>query len=268
MDIRKKQALTRIFNYFETHEEESLASYEDGLRRSLKSFRMSDFSKAPYPSQLLTDKFHKKLEEHIIEVHRSSKFTIGTTATSKDLQQLIEYARLSEDDYSDSKLEKLAKLLSIKKDQVFSSFGPSHELVQYMALNNINSIFGREFLLWTRTSEDIVFAGHPDFFGFRIVGNKIQIIDYKPNLHFDLGSDNPADHVMTSIPQVAGYGILSDIMFAFKAAGFTIECITFNKYKYIIYEPYEALQLSIDFYVKYARENPDWAKLLDWGLLQ
>ena len=57
-------------------------------------------------------------------------------------------------------------------------------------------------------------------------------------------------------------------MFEDGAAEFTIECITFNGRGYFIYEPYEALQFSIDFYKKYAKNDPDWAKLLGWALLQ
>lgn len=110
-----------------------------------------------------------------------------------------------------------------------------------------------------------------------IVGNTIYILDYKPNLHFATieqmtaeGSGNPLPrkHFITSIPQVGGYGIIIDALFKLKAAGFNIQCITYNSEAYCAYDPFSALEQSVDFYYEHAKKFPDWAWLLDEGLLR
>ena len=104
-----------------------------------------------------------------------------------------------------------------------------------------------------------------------IVGNTIYILDYKPNLHFATieqmtaeGSGNPLPrkHFITSIPQVGGYGIIIDALFKLKAAGFNIQCITYNSEAYCAYDPFSALEQSVDFYYEHAKKFPDWAWLL------
>ena len=56
-------------------------------------------------------------------------------------------------------------------------------------------------------------------------------------------------------------------MFGIIAAGIELECVTFNENGYYLYDPYEALESSVDFYYSQKREMPDWANLLTDSVL-
>ena len=114
-------------------------------------------------------------------------------------------------------------------------------------------------MVWA-TIGDQLFSGHPDY--IQIDGNTIRILDYKPNLNYDPNPENFGTHFVDSIPQVAVYAILCDALFGIRASGLKIECVTFNENGYYLYDPYEALIDSVQFYWDSIHKLPTWSVFL------
>ncbi len=56
-------------------------------------------------------------------------------------------------------------------------------------------------------------------------------------------------------------------MFGISASGYEIECVTFNENGYYLYEPYQALESSVDFYNGILGKMPVWYKLLPQNII-
>lgn len=136
---------------------------------------------------------------------------------------------------------------------------PSHPFVQHLALKTIPSIIATEFWMWETFGAQL-FSGHIDI--LQVDGKTVRIIDYKPDLRYDPSTENFGKHFVDSIPQVAAYAIILDLLFGLRASGLKIECVTFNKYGYYLYDPYQAMESSVQFYWDKIHTLPVWHALL------
>jgi hypothetical protein len=255
LEFSNEKILKRFFTFLlkqtESGRKDFLAGYFDNLRKSSSSFSMSTFSKDPYSMNLGFTKPQRL--SYMQEFTNSIVKKLGTN--HKSLQQLIKYAKYRK---TDEFVSNDANLLEIIDPSKYNQ-QPSHEFIQFLALKNIPSIITTEPFFWINF-DDIIYSGHIDF--IQIEGKKIRIIDYKPDLTFDPDSKNIAKHFIDSIPQVAAYGIIFDMMFGISSSEFEIECVTFNENGYYLYDPYQALESSVEFYYEVIGKLPAWAGLL------
>ncbi len=224
--------------------------FKHAVKFSVATIRASTFSKDPYS---INKGFTESERLDYIKTFTNS-IEYGTS--HKDFQQLIEYAQLRD---NDNFILKDANLLSLINPSTIYNNQPSHPFIEYLALKNILSIICTEPLIWAKI-EDVVYSGHLDI--IQIKKDTIRIIDYKPNLHFDPEAKTPANHFIDSIPQIAAYGIIFDMMFCISQSKYQIECVTFNEEGHYLYNPYEALEDSVEFYYSIKHEMPVWHKLL------
>jgi len=254
LKIESNSEIYRIFDYFHKLENSgggrALVKFFNALKGCTESFSMSLFSMSPYSKNLGFVKEDR--QEYIKRVANNVVGEIGTH--HKSLGELVRFAGYRN---TDEFVLNDAKLLSLINPSTKYNEQPSHEFMQYLALKEIPTIIAVEPLLWTMI-DGKVYNGHVDF--FQVDGNKIRLIDYKPDLNFDPSSDNVAKHFIDSIPQVASYGIILNLMFGI--LGYEIECVTFNENGYYIYDPYKALESSVDFYYGHIGTLPDWYRLL------
>ena len=192
------------------------------------------------------------------------------------LQELMKYGRLEAKDFSRDVYKKIRK--DLKGDPLFRKSWPSHELVAYMARENLKQILASEFwvgeLFKGFQGKDYKYSGILDLIA--IEGDTIYILDYKPDVHYHTIAEilaskdkiHPESHVIRTVAQIAGYALVLDALFGFKAAGFKVKCLTFSGEGYTLYDPFEALEMSVDFYCKQMKKIPDWGWLLQESILR
>jgi hypothetical protein len=253
LNINSNDEIYKVLNYFQrlatTGKNRPLVRYIKDLIKCTESFSMSAFGKNPYSENL---GFAKKDRQDYI-THFATKVAKEVGTQHKTLGRLVEFAGLRN---TDKVVLNDAKLLSMIQPSQYNT-QPHHQFIQYLALKEIPTIIAAEPLIW-RMVDGKVFSGHLDL--FQVEGKKIRVIDYKPDLNFDPDSLNVANHFVDSIPQIACYGVIFDLMFGL--LGYEIECVTFNEDGFYIYDPYEALESSVQFYWDHINKLPDWAGLL------
>lgn len=154
-----------------------------------------------------------------------------------------------------------------------SSLGPSHEYLAFKSLNDPNDgTFAIEVPVHIKTYNDKVFGGHVDnLVIIKRVGNKITILDYKPDLKIiDDGPKNIGNSFVNAIPQVGGYGLCVAYLLReyIDAEGIEIiETGMYNEKGVVLFNPEWAVIQASEIYRLNSGYYPNFKSLVEWKRL-
>lgn len=254
LSSQTKSKMKAFINYL--YDDKSLSEFFAELKKTSETFSISK----------LKDGFKElKKSKRLAFLQRTYVQSLEYGINHKDFGYLIKCAKIRE---KSAIMSTDSNLLKIVEEHPFSktyNFQPSHELIQYLAYKNMPSIIVIEPLVYAVVGDKML-SGHIDF--VQVIGNKIRIIDYKPDLFIDPNSDVIGQRsLINCFPQLGGYGILLDMMFQLRKAGFIIECVAFNENGYILFDPYKAIESTANFYYQSIQEFPKWSLLLPQTVL-
>ncbi|MFX1237349.1 MAG: hypothetical protein ACFE8P_06460, partial [Promethearchaeota archaeon] len=109
------------------------------------------------------------------------------------------------------------------------------------------------------TGEKILFSGHVDLLA--IVGGKLHVLDYKPDLRFDASPGTTIKVFLASLAQVGAYGAMACLQFGLKPS--EVVCSTINEDGCWQYNPLDALQFATEMWQEafakvHGETNPDY----------
>lgn len=217
---------------------------------------ISSFSKSPY-----TTKFDKKLYPKLYKIFNDDIILKGVS----DLQKL-------------QKLNKIAEYWREHQNEVprgkwrtANPGGDHHEWViprTFKALDDMVVVSGLPVYYPDPLTGNLL-TGHID--SVVIIGRNVYICDYKPDLNFDLRTDNVGSVFVDSVPQVATYGLIFKLMFGDifgfnEENGYNLFCYSYHKDDDAgyIYRPETALKAYTEAYkiLKKGEQIP-WEFLLN-----